>query len=94
MARWDYRYLGAEEFPETLSALEIEHFFTLDVAELAEVQRRRGAMNRLAVALQIRSSCRSSGAYGRIYGPASGRFQGQFGFFRQSIPAPSAPDWP
>jgi hypothetical protein len=53
MARWDYRYLGAEEFPETLSALEIEHFFTLDVAELAEVQRRRGAMNRLAVALQI-----------------------------------------
>jgi hypothetical protein len=25
MALWDYRYLGAEEFPEALSALEIEH---------------------------------------------------------------------
>jgi hypothetical protein len=27
MALWDCRYLGAEEFPEALSALEIEHFF-------------------------------------------------------------------
>ena len=53
MARWDYRYVGAEEFPEALSALEIEHFFALDQAELAAVRRRRGPMNRLAVALQI-----------------------------------------
>ena len=53
MARWDYRYLGAEAFPETLSALEIRHFFTLDLAELDEVRRRRGPMDRLAVALQI-----------------------------------------
>jgi hypothetical protein len=28
MARWDYQYLGVEAFPETLSALEIGHFFT------------------------------------------------------------------
>lgn len=53
MARWDYRYLGAERFPATLSALEIEHFFTLEAAELAAARRRRGPMNRLAVALQI-----------------------------------------
>jgi len=30
LSRWEYRYLGEEQFPETLSALEIEHFFTLD----------------------------------------------------------------
>ena len=38
-------------FPDTLSALEIEQFFTLDAAELAEARRRRGATNRLGVAL-------------------------------------------
>lgn len=36
-----------------LSALEIERFFTLEAAELAETRRRRGPMNRLAVAPQI-----------------------------------------
>jgi hypothetical protein len=29
-------------FPERLSALEIEHFFTLDEDELASVRERRG----------------------------------------------------
>jgi hypothetical protein len=53
MARWDYRYLGVERFPESLSALEIEQFFALDEAGLAQVRQRRGPMNRLAVALQI-----------------------------------------
>jgi hypothetical protein len=53
IARWEHRYLGFERFPDALSALEIEHFFTLDAAELAEVRRRRGPMNRLVVALQI-----------------------------------------
>jgi hypothetical protein len=51
--RWEHRYLGEERFPETLSALEIEHFFTLDADELALVRQRRGALNRLALALQI-----------------------------------------
>jgi hypothetical protein len=32
--QWEHRYLGEERFPETLSALEIEHFFTLDEGEL------------------------------------------------------------
>ena len=53
MARWEHRYLGLEKFPDALSALEIEQFFTLDAAELEEVRRRRGSMNRLGVALQI-----------------------------------------
>ena len=53
MARWDYGCLGAEEFPEALSALEIEHFFALEPAELAEVRQSRGPMDRLAGALQI-----------------------------------------
>src|SRR5271155_4883758 len=29
MSRWEHRCLGEEQFPETLSAIEIEHFFTL-----------------------------------------------------------------
>lgn len=53
MARWEYRYLGSGGFPGVLSALEIEQFFGLDPNELAEAGRRRGAMNRLAVTLQI-----------------------------------------
>ena len=53
MARWEHRYLGFGGFPDALSALEIEQFFGLDPTALAEVGRRRGAMNRLAVALQI-----------------------------------------
>jgi hypothetical protein len=36
--RWEHRYLGEERFPATLSALEIEHFFTLDEDELVSVR--------------------------------------------------------
>jgi TnpA family transposase len=53
MRRWDYRYLGERRFPGTLSALEIEHFFTLDARELAQVRDRRGALNRMALGLQV-----------------------------------------
>src|SRR4051812_8600280 len=53
MSRWEHRYLGEDGFPATLSALEIEHFFTLDEGELALVRERRGPLNRLALALQI-----------------------------------------
>jgi hypothetical protein len=41
MSRWEHRYLGEDGFPATLSALEIEHFFTLDEGELASVRERR-----------------------------------------------------
>ena len=51
--RWEHRYLGDERFPDGLSALEIEHFFTLDEKELASVRERRSALNRLALALQV-----------------------------------------
>jgi TnpA family transposase len=51
--RWEHRYPGEERFPETLSVLEIEYFFTLDADELASVRQRRGALNRLALALQV-----------------------------------------
>ncbi len=51
--RWEHRYLGETRFPGTLSALEIEHFFTLDARELAQVSDRRGALNRLALGLQV-----------------------------------------
>ena len=51
--RWEHRYLGEERFPETLSALETEHFFTLDQDELVSVRERRGPLNQFALALQI-----------------------------------------
>ena len=53
MSWWEHRYLGEDGFPATLSALEIEHFFTLDEGELASVRERRGPLNRLALALQV-----------------------------------------
>jgi TnpA family transposase len=53
MNPWEHRYLGEDRFPEMLSALEIEHFFTLDEHELAPVRERRGPLNRLALGLQI-----------------------------------------
>jgi hypothetical protein len=37
LRRWERRYLGDERFPDGLSALEIEHFFTLDEQQLAKV---------------------------------------------------------
>jgi len=35
MSRWEHRYLGQERFPDALSAMEIEHFFTLGEDEFA-----------------------------------------------------------
>ena len=29
MSRWEHRYLGQERFPDALSAIEVEHFFTV-----------------------------------------------------------------
>ena len=53
MSRWEHRYLGRERFPDALSTLEIENFFTLGEDEFAAVRRRRRVLNRLALALQI-----------------------------------------
>jgi hypothetical protein len=35
-----HRYLGQERFPDALSVIEIEHFFTLGGGEFAAVPRR------------------------------------------------------
>jgi TnpA family transposase len=53
MSRWEHRYLGQERFPNALSVMEVEHFFTLGEDELVAVRRRRTNLNRLALALQI-----------------------------------------
>lgn len=53
MSRWDHRHLGLDRFPEALSELEIDFFFTLDAAEAVVVKERRSPNNRLALALQI-----------------------------------------
>ena len=53
MSRWEHRYLGQERFPDALSAMEIEQFFTLGEDEFGAVRRRRRVLNRLALGLQI-----------------------------------------
>ena len=53
MGRWDQRYLGHIGFPESLSALEIDRFFTPASNELTVVLQRRSDPNRIAFALQI-----------------------------------------
>ena len=53
LRRWEHRYLGDERFPDGLSALEIEHFFTLDEQQLARVRDRRSPVNQMALALQV-----------------------------------------
>ena len=47
MSRWEHRYFGQERFPDALSTMEIEHFFSLSEDELAAVRRRRTVLNRL-----------------------------------------------
>ncbi len=51
MSQWELQYLGAQNIPPNLSAVEIEHFFTLRPAELEAVFKGRRTANRLGLAL-------------------------------------------
>jgi len=53
MGGWDQRYLGFWGFPDALSPLEIEHFFTASAEEAAAIAGRRTPVNRMAFALQL-----------------------------------------
>ena len=53
MHRWHRPYLGRRQLPSKLSWVEVEHFFTLTAADLAEIRRRRRTRNRLGIALQF-----------------------------------------
>ena len=53
MSRWDQRYFGYAEFPETLTALEIQRFFTPTQEERLAVAQRRSVTNKIAFALQL-----------------------------------------
>jgi hypothetical protein len=53
LARWDQHYFGREGFPEALSALEVQRFFTPTPDEMRVVLQRRSTTNRIAFALQI-----------------------------------------
>ena len=53
MGRWDQHYLGRESFPEALSALEVQRFFTPTPEEKQITLQRRSTTNRIAFALQI-----------------------------------------
>lgn len=45
--------LGRRTFPRQLSLFEIEQFFSFTPQELRAIRTRRGALNRLGVALQV-----------------------------------------
>jgi len=53
MGGWDQRYVGFGGFPDALSPLEIEHFFTASAEEAATISGRRTPVNRMAFALQL-----------------------------------------
>lgn len=53
MQRWQIPFLGRRTFPRQLSRFEIEQFFSFSPEELRAIRTRRGALNRLGVALQV-----------------------------------------
>jgi hypothetical protein len=53
MSQWELQYLGAQNIPPNLSAVEIEHFFTLRPSELDAVSKGRRTSNRLGLALHV-----------------------------------------
>ena len=53
MGAWDRRYLGWERFPDPLTDFELDSYFLLTAQERGEVAKRRGALNRFGIALQI-----------------------------------------
>ena len=53
MQRWQIPFLGRSRIPAQLSPFEVEQLFTLTNKELEAIRTRRGALNRLGVALQL-----------------------------------------
>lgn len=53
MGRWEQRYFGHDGFPQGLSPLEVQRFFTPTPQQQQIIQQRRTATNRIAFALQI-----------------------------------------
>lgn len=53
MGRWEQRYFGHDGFPQGLSPLEVQRFFTPTPQEQPVIGQRRTATNRIAFALQI-----------------------------------------
>jgi hypothetical protein len=53
LGRWEQRYFGHDGFPQGLSPLEVQRFFTPTPQQHQVIQQRRTATNRIAFALQI-----------------------------------------
>ncbi len=51
--RWQYQYLGTSTFPKSLSAIELQAFFTFNEAELAVIRSRNKANLKVAAAIQF-----------------------------------------
>ncbi len=51
--RWQHQYLGASVFPKTLSAVELQAFFTFSEHELSELRKRFRSNARVAGAIQL-----------------------------------------
>ena len=51
--RWQYQYLGTSTFPKSLSAVELQAFFTFNEAELAVIRSRNKANLKVAAAVQL-----------------------------------------
>lgn len=53
MSRWEQLYFGHEQFPASLTDLEIKRFFTPSPVEREAVLQRRAPASRIAFALQL-----------------------------------------
>jgi TnpA family transposase len=53
VTRWNQQYLGLNRFPEALSALEIDQYFTPSAEELVAILQRRSDVNAIALGLQL-----------------------------------------
>ena len=53
MERWQHPFLGLTHVPATLTAFEIDRFFTLTAHEHAQVRQTHTPLHRLAIALQV-----------------------------------------
>ena len=51
--RWQYQYLGTSIFPKTLSAVELQAFFTFSEDDLKAIRTRKKESLRIAAAIQL-----------------------------------------
>ena len=53
MGRWEYRYLGFDDWPKYLTAVEVDQFCSLDPSHIALINQKADANHQLGLTLEI-----------------------------------------